>query len=88
MAKASPDKANKAKTGNTKPVEKQLSAEIIQPPVQHSVKWWQNKKYINWLGYCLVLIPVVVYFNVINKYAVNLPYQDDYNAILEFLTKF
>ncbi len=77
MATPSPDKSNKA----TKIKE-------ITPAGESADKWWQNNKYITWLGYCLLLVPVVIYFSLVNKYAVNLPYLDDYNAILEFLSKF
>ncbi len=35
-----------------------------------------------------IFIPAIIYFKLVDKYAVNFPYMDDYNAILEFLSKF
>ena len=37
------------------------------------------------LAFIPAIIPILVYFLVINDYAVNLPYRDDYDAILKFL---
>src|SRR5205807_2536586 len=44
--------------------------------------------YLKYIQNLWIFFPAVIYFNTINKYAVNFPYQDDYNAILEFLCKF
>lgn len=35
-----------------------------------------------------ILIPVLIYFNVVNRYIVNIPMKDDYDAILGFLNNF
>lgn len=75
-------------TQKSKQVEQTPLDKIEQPLADTPGKWWQNEKYITSLGYCLVLVPVVIYFILVSIYAVNIPYQDDYNAILEFLTKF
>ena len=48
----------------------------------------EKSKYFSYLINLWIFIPAIIYFNLVNKYAVNFPYQDDYNAILEFLTQF
>ncbi len=88
MATASSDKVNKAQPCKTKPAEKHPGGNTIIPPVLPSGKWWHNNKYITWFGYFLLIVPVIIYFSLVNKYALNIPFLDDYNAILEFLTKF
>jgi hypothetical protein len=35
-----------------------------------------------------IFIPAIVYFTVVSKYVVNIPYQDDYDGVLDFLVKF
>lgn len=35
-----------------------------------------------------IILPAIIYFQKINKYSVNLPYLDDYDAIIAFLNKF
>jgi len=45
-------------------------------------------KYLPALINFWIFIPVIIYFAVINKYTVNIPFNDDYDAILGFLTKF
>jgi len=45
-------------------------------------------KYYSYLINFWIFIPAVIYFTVVNKYIVNIPCLDDYNAVLEFLTKF
>ena len=40
------------------------------------------------LAFIPAIIPILFYFLVINDYAVNLPYRDDYDAILKFLINF
>ena len=40
------------------------------------------------LPYLLVLLPAIFYFAKLNEYALNLPYRDDYDAILQFLIDF
>ena len=40
-----------------------------------------------YLKYLFIFIPTIVYFIVVHKYAVNIPSQDDYDAILNFLLR-
>ena len=35
-----------------------------------------------------ILIPAIAYFAMVNEYALNIPYGDDYDAVLDFLNKF
>ena len=35
-----------------------------------------------------IFIPAIAYFIKVNEYALNLPYADDYDAVLSFLNKF
>lgn len=44
--------------------------------------------YLNYISCFAIIIVALVYFSTVNTYALNLPYRDDYNAILEFLNKF
>jgi len=48
----------------------------------------ENNPYLNALKYLFIFIPAIVYFSLVNKYALNIPSQDDYDAILGFLSKF
>ncbi len=45
-------------------------------------------KYYEWLINSWIFIPVLVYFKMVNQYALNLPIGDDYNAVLQFLNNF
>ena len=45
----------------------------------------QNRSLLTLLKYMAVFLPVVIYFIAVNNYAVNIPSQDDYDAILNFL---
>lgn len=50
-------------------------------------------KLFNFLGNKILVsvlccLPILLYFIVINKYAINIPYHDDYLAILDFLTNY
>ncbi|MEO7767535.1 MAG: hypothetical protein ABIS01_08920, partial [Ferruginibacter sp.] len=50
-----------------------------------------QKKQSNFLSLVLnawIFIPAIFYFNKVNEYALNLPYGDDYDAVLAFLNKF
>lgn len=47
-----------------------------------------NSRVQDYLFNAWILIPVLVYFNLINTYAQNIPMKDDYDAILGFLNKF
>jgi len=40
------------------------------------------------LKYVLLFIPAFIYFHYVNKDAVNIPWQDDYDAVLRFLTDY
>ncbi len=72
------------------PTKKAKVAEQTSPVTDSSIpgKSAGMNKLFPYLINFWVFIPVVIYFSLVNKYAVNFPYQDDYNAILEFLTKF
>lgn len=48
----------------------------------------ENERWKNIVKYAIVLIPAIICFTLINKYALNLPSQDDYDAILGFLIKY
>ncbi len=48
---------------------------------------YQNR-YVQYALSILIFIPALVYFIKVNEYAVNIPYVDDYNAILDFLSQF
>lgn len=58
------------------------------PATQQQPELPAKKGVFGYLKYIWIFIPLLPYFNMVNIYAVNLPYQDDYNAILEFLCKF
>lgn len=45
-------------------------------------------RYLKWIFIGLILFTVFIYFYTINKYAVNIPMKDDYDAILNFINKF
>lgn len=48
-------------------------------------------KYIDFtlvIKYLILFIPAVIYFYYVQQYAVNIPWQDDYGAILDFLLKY
>ncbi len=45
-----------------------------------------GNKYLKYLINFWIFIPAVVYFNMVSVYALNIPMQDDYDAILKFLT--
>lgn len=40
------------------------------------------------IKYLIVTFPVIIYFAFINKYALNLPHWDDYDAVLDFLNNY
>ncbi len=42
----------------------------------------------SYLYYFWLFIPAIIYFAFVNNYGVNIPYRDDYRAILEFLVDF
>src|ERR1017187_10328490 len=44
-----------------------------------------NDYFYNLEKYIFLFLPATVYFYIVNKYAVNIPSQDDYAAILDFL---
>ncbi len=48
----------------------------------------KQSKYMNLLMNAWILIPVFIYFNLLNNYAQNIPMKDDYDAILGFLNHF
>ncbi len=48
----------------------------------------KQSKYMSLLVNAWILIPVFVYFNLINTYAQNIPMKDDYDAVLGFLNHF
>jgi len=43
---------------------------------------------LSFIFYALACIPILLYFKTVNAYALNLPYLDDYDAILAFLSKY
>lgn len=47
-----------------------------------------SPRYQKWIIAALISLTVFIYFYAINKYAVNIPMKDDYEAILNFLNKF
>jgi hypothetical protein len=47
-----------------------------------------DRPFFNAAKYLFVFVPAIVCFFVVNKYAVNIPSQDDYDAILVFLTRY
>jgi hypothetical protein len=54
----------------------------INPVVPKKSSWYSN--IINsW-----IFIPVFLYFNIVNQYALNIPTRDDYDVILNFLYEF
>ncbi|MEO5892816.1 MAG: hypothetical protein ABIQ31_21380 [Ferruginibacter sp.] len=48
----------------------------------------KQHKILAWVLNACVLIPPIFYFSIVNTYALNIPYSDDYDAILAFLNKF
>jgi hypothetical protein len=44
--------------------------------------WYSN------LVYLWIFIPAIIYFKIVNEYAVNIPWRDDYDAVLNFLCDF
>lgn len=46
-----------------------------------------KKQHIEIAKYIIVFLPAIVYFFFLNKYALNIPSQDDYGAILDFLSR-
>ena len=47
-----------------------------------------TNKYVNYLIWIFVFIPPMIYLAMINKFAINLPRQDDYEAVLGFLSNY
>ena len=45
-------------------------------------------KYPTYLGYLLISLPVIVYFTLVSKFALNIPFRDDYPSILTFLNNY
>jgi len=48
----------------------------------------QDKKWVNYLLSAWIFIPAFLYFRIVDRYAVNIPWSDDYDAILGFLLQF
>jgi hypothetical protein len=48
----------------------------------------QDKKWVNYLLCAWIFIPALLYFRIVAKYSVNIPWSDDYDAILAFLLQF
>ncbi|MBS1774432.1 MAG: hypothetical protein JST82_16360 [Bacteroidetes bacterium] len=47
-----------------------------------------KKNYAAYLANAWILIPALMLLRVVNEYALNIPYTDDYHAILQFLSDF
>lgn len=45
----------------------------------------QTQKLTSYLINCWIFIPIFIYFKIVNEYALNIPYRDDYQAILNFI---
>lgn len=48
----------------------------------------QSKGMLYYLMNFWIFIPAFMYFKVVAKYAVNIPYQDDYDGVLDFLCQY
>jgi hypothetical protein len=48
----------------------------------------QGKQWTSWLKNWWIFIPALLYFRIVNHYAVNIPWSDDYDAVLGFLLEF
>lgn len=68
----------KNKSVKTKP-QPAVKAETI--PTERP--WWMD-----WLMNIWIFIPAVLFFNSVGDYMVNIPYTDDYDAMLDFLNNF
>ena len=47
-----------------------------------------NNKLKDYIAYAFICLPAIIHFFVINHFALNLPYYDDFTAILAFLNKY
>jgi hypothetical protein len=48
----------------------------------------KKRALLNYLTYLLICAPVLVYILIVYNYAANIPYQDDYDGVLKFLSSF
>lgn len=48
----------------------------------------ERKRYLDIATWLLVLVPIGIFLRYVNVYALNLPRQDDYDAILDFLINY
>jgi len=48
----------------------------------------ESRKSIDWLYWLIALTPIVIFFGMVWKYALNIPFLDDYDAVLGFLVKY
>jgi hypothetical protein len=48
----------------------------------------ENKLFNDVIKYLLIAFPIIIYFSFIQKYALNIPHWDDFDAILLFMNKF
>jgi hypothetical protein len=46
------------------------------------------EKLKQYIAYIAILIPIFIYFKFVNAYAINMPYRDDYHAILQYLIEY
>lgn len=63
-------------------------AKVASPVINTQTDKKSSSALPQWIFDLWIWLPALPYFYLVNIYAVNFPYQDDYNAILEFLTKF
>lgn len=53
-------------------------------------KLWQSQSFKSILTFCLILFPIIIFWLIFNKYAVNIPHWDDFavrNSVAQFLEK-